>query len=165
MSCRRCWGRLFVQRVVTLAAKQECSVAKRIAVIDDDPAFVEVLEELLAEEGYTPQVFQAGMADLPGVRTFRPDAIVLDIRMGSPQGGWEILAALQQDALVSATPIIICSADVRQLQDHAALWENLGYRTLGKPFDLDVLLGLLRELVGGPGWSRDDPSRDQARRP
>ena len=151
MSCRRWWGRLFVQRVVTLAAKQECSVAKRIAVIDDDPAFVEVLEELLAEEGYTPQVFQAGMADLPGVRTFRPDAIVLDIRMCSPQGGWEILAALQQDALVSATPIIICSADVRQLQEHAALWENLGYRTLGKPFDLDVFLGLLREVVGGPG--------------
>ena len=140
-------------------------MAKRIAVIDDDPAFVEVLEELLVEEGYTPQVFQAGMADLPGVRTFRPDAIVLDIRLCSPQGGREILAALQQDALVSATPIIICSADVRQLQDHAVLWENLGYRTLGKPFDLDVLLDLLRELVGGPSWSRDDPSRGQAGRP
>ena len=126
-------------------------MAKRIAVIDDDPAFVEVLEELLAEEGYTPQVFQAGMPDLPAVRTFRPDAIVLDIRMGSPQADWEILVALQQDALVSATPVIICSADVRQLQDHAASWENPGYRTLGKPFDLDVLLGLLREVVGGPG--------------
>jgi DNA-binding response OmpR family regulator len=133
-----------------LAAQQESSVAKRIAVIDDDPAFAEVLEELLAEEGYTPQVFQAGMPDLPAVRTFRPDAIVLDIRMCSPQGGWEILAALQQDALFSATPIIICSADIRQPQDHAASWESRGYRTLGKPFDLDVLLGLLREVVGGP---------------
>jgi CheY-like chemotaxis protein len=126
-------------------------MARRIAILDDDPAFVEVLEELLAEEGYTPQGFQAGMADLPHVRNSRPDAIVLDIRMGSPQAGWEILAAVQQDALFGATPVIICSADIRQLQDHAAPGENLRYRALGKPFDLNVFLGLLREVIGGPG--------------
>jgi DNA-binding response OmpR family regulator len=118
--------------------------------MDDVPAIVEVLEELLAEEGYIPQGFQAGMADLNRLRSFCPDAIVLDMGMGSPEAAWEILAALQQDAVASATPIIICSADIRQMQDHAASWENLGYRTLVQPFGLDVLLGLVREVVGGP---------------
>jgi CheY-like chemotaxis protein len=118
--------------------------------MDDVPAIVEVLEELLAEEGYIPQGFQAGTADLNRLRSFRPDAIVLDMRMGSPQAGSEILAALQQDAVFSATPIIICSAAIRQMQDQAASWENRGYRTLGQPFGLDVLLGLVREVVGGP---------------
>jgi CheY-like chemotaxis protein len=130
--------------------KQERSVAKRIAVIDDIPVIVEVLEELLAEEGYIPQGFQAGTADLNRLRSFRPHAIVLDMRMGSSQASSEVLAALQQDAVASATPIIICSADSRQMQDHAASWENRGYRTLGQPFGLDALLGLVREVVGWP---------------
>lgn len=139
-------------------------MTKRIAVIDDDPAFVEVLEELLVEEGYTPRFSRKGWPTSPVSAPFARTPLSWTSGWAAPKAG-EILAALQQDALVSATPIIICSADVRQLQDHAASWENRGYRTLGKPFDLDVLLGLLRELVGGPSWSRDDPLRDQARRP
>ncbi len=126
-------------------------MARRIAVINDDPVFLEMLQDLLEEEGYTAARFQAGMADLPCVRNFRPDAMVLDLRMEAAQTGLEMLAAFQQDAVLSATPVIICSADSRQLQDSAAAWESQGYRTLQKPFDLDVLLGLLGDVVGGPG--------------
>jgi DNA-binding response OmpR family regulator len=125
-------------------------MARRIAVIDDDPAFLELVHDLLEEEGYTPATFQAGMADISGVRDFRPDAIVLDLRMDAPHTGSEMLAAFQQDAVLSATPIIISSADTRQLQDNAASWESRGYRTLQKPFDLDTLLSLLEDVVGGP---------------
>ena len=126
-------------------------MARRIAVIDDDPVFLELVHDLLEEEGYTPATFQAGLADVTGVRDFRPDAIVLDLRMDAPQTGSEMLSAFQQDAVLRATPIIICSADTRQLQDNAASWESRGYRTLQKPFDLDALLGLLEDVVGGPG--------------
>jgi DNA-binding response OmpR family regulator len=126
-------------------------MARRIAVIDDDPAFLELVHDLLEEEGYTPATFQAGMADISGVRDFRPDAIVLDLRMDAPHTGSEMLAAFQQDAVLRATPIIISSADTRQLQENAASWESRGYRTLQKPFDLDALLSLLEDVVGGPG--------------
>ena len=128
-------------------------MARRIAVIGDDPVFLEMVHDLLEEEGYTSATFQAGMSDVTGVRDFRPDAIVLDLRMDAPQTGSEMLAAFQQDAALSATPIIICSADTRQLQDNAAAWESRGYRTLQKPFDLDALLRLLEDVLGEPGMT------------
>src|SRR5437016_500427 len=132
-------------------------MARRIAVINDDPVFLEMVRDLLEEEGYASASFQAGMADLTEVRNFRPDAMVLDLRMDAPRTGSEMLAAFQQDAVLSATPIIICSADTRQLQDNAASWQSRGYRTLQKPFDLDTLLGLLQDVVGGPGAPNGAP--------
>ena len=43
-------------------------MAKRIAVIDDDPAVAEVLEELLVEEGSLLRVIEREMLHLLGAR-------------------------------------------------------------------------------------------------
>lgn len=125
-------------------------MAKRIAIINDDTAFLNLMHELLTDEGYEVQLFREANRAYEGVREMRPDAIVLDIRMESPATGWQVLELLKLDPVISATPVIVCSADVTALQERAAHLHSKGCEVLAKPFDLDDLLTMLRRLLQIP---------------
>ncbi|MDQ2831703.1 MAG: hypothetical protein M3Y74_21980 [Chloroflexota bacterium] len=64
---------------------------KRLAVIDDDAAYLQLLCRLLTKEGYEPHMFEqleSSAAAYEGVRTFKPEVIVLDIALEHPTTGW-----------------------------------------------------------------------------
>ena len=121
----------------------------RIAVLDDEPNFLDLLQEVLADDGYEAHPFSGGAADYPRVRDLAPDAIILDIRIQDPQTGWDLLDRLRRDDVLGATPVIVCAGDVPLLHERAEDSERLGAVVLAKPFDLDDLLTLLDRLVGG----------------
>lgn len=125
-------------------------MATRIAVINDDTTFLRLMHDLLTEEGYDTHLFHEGTADYPAVKEAQPDVIVLDIRLSDPAAGWQTLELFKLDPVLTHTPIIICSADLRGLQDNAAFLRSKGCEILPKPFDLDDLLTLMRRLLGGP---------------
>lgn len=125
-------------------------MTKRIAVINDDTVFLTLLHDLLSGEGYDTHLFQEGDAAYKKVRDLDPDAIVLDIRMESPASGWKVLELFKLDPVLTGKPIIVCSADLLQLQDRAVYLKSKGCEILPKPFDLDDLLALLHRLVGEP---------------
>ena len=120
----------------------------RVAVINDDTAFLELMEELLLEEGYEAHCYKEGVAAYEQVRELGPDVIILDIRMGSPETGWQVLELFKLDRVLSKKPIIVCSAAVSELQAHAPYLQSKGCMMLAKPFDLDDLLKLLAQVVG-----------------
>ncbi|MDQ2828937.1 MAG: response regulator [Chloroflexota bacterium] len=123
---------------------------KRIVVINDDTTFLTLLRDLLTEEGYDTHLCKEGTTSYPRVRELDPDAIILDIRMEHPDEGWQMLEILKLDPVLTTKPIIICSADIPQLQERSAFLQSKGCQTLPKPFDLDDLMTLLERLVGGP---------------
>jgi DNA-binding response OmpR family regulator len=126
-------------------------MALRIAVINNDTAFLTLMHELLTEEGYEAHIFREGADDYPALRELVPDAIILDIRLEHPEGGWNLLELCRLDPTLAKTPIIVCSADVRALQERALYLQSQGCQVLPKPFDLDTLLALLRQVLGeGP---------------
>jgi len=61
--------------------------------------------------------------------------------------GWEMLSRFRRDPVLCATPVIVCSADVEALEEHAAAPQGEGYAVLPKPFDLDDLLALLNQVT------------------
>ena len=121
---------------------------RRIAVIDDEPSFLDLLQEVLSDDGYEAHRFLGGAADYPRVRDLAPDAIILDIRMEDPRTGWDMLERMRRDAVLTATPVIVCSGDLPALRERAADLERLDAAILAKPFDLDDLLALLERAVG-----------------
>lgn len=123
-------------------------MAKRVAVINDDTAFLTLMRQLLDEEGYDASCYKEGAAAYEEVRAFDPDAIVLDIRLEQPETGWKVLDLFKLDRLLGTRPIIVCSADERALRERAAYLRAKGCSMLPKPFDLDDLLRLLDQLVG-----------------
>jgi CheY-like chemotaxis protein len=125
-------------------------VAKLVTVIDDDRAFLELMEILLPEEGYAVLTLHAEEGAYAHVCKAVPAAIVLDIRMEQPDSGWNVLHEVRRDPALADIPVIVCSADQREIQEHAADLLRHRAEVLHKPFNLYELLSMVRRLVG-PG--------------
>jgi len=129
--------------------EEEGRMPGRIAVVDDEPIFLDLLQEVLSDDGYEAHRFPGGAADYPRVRDLAPDAVILDIRMEGPRTGWDMLERMRRDAVLAATPVTVCSDDLPLLRERAVDLERLDAAILAKPFDLDALLALLDRAVGG----------------
>ena len=117
----------------------------RIALINDDPVFLELMHDLLQkEEGYQVLICKESTNAYQFVKEQRPDLIVLDIRMGGEETGWKILELLSLDPDTQPIPVIVCSAAIRSLKDHEPLLKKYGVGVLPKPFDMDALLDKVR---------------------
>lgn len=113
----------------------------RIALINDDTAFLSLMQELLESiEGHEVLICKEGDRAYEFVKEQQPELIILDIRMGSEETGWTILELLTLDPATRPIPLIVCSAAIRDLQEHEPLLKNFGIDVLPKPFDLDALL-------------------------
>jgi two-component system phosphate regulon response regulator PhoB len=121
-----------------------------IAVVNDDSAFLELMAELLEGEGYDVYTNRAATSAYPELKARRPDLLILDIRMETPEAGWQLLEVLALDPATRSIPAIVCSADAPFLRAKEPRLRELGYDTLEKPFDLDELLAKIAAFVPLP---------------
>jgi CheY-like chemotaxis protein len=121
----------------------------RIAVIDDDVVFVELMHDLLANgEGYDVISNPDWIQSYEFVKEHRPDLVILDLMMGREQTGWAVLELLRDDPMTAHIPIILCSAAEPALRQHANRVEGKGaVEAVAKPFDVDHLLGVIVKLL------------------
>lgn len=121
-----------------------------IAVINDDPAFLEFIASFVeTETTYETVVWDEGTGSLEKLRKHQPDLVILDVRLGDQPVGNEILVEMRRDPALRTMPVIVCTADSRFLQEEAGLLKLLNARTLEKPFDLDDLEEMVRDAIGG----------------
>jgi DNA-binding response OmpR family regulator len=116
-----------------------------VLVVDDDPEIRDVVRWLLEDEGWTVETASDGRDALNRATRARPALIVLDI--GLPILSGEEVARRLRDVYVDPPPIIVVSADGRA-GETAARIGAASY--LHKPFDVDVLAGLVRRTLGSP---------------
>jgi CheY-like chemotaxis protein len=120
----------------------------RIVVINDDTAFLGLLEALLeGMEGFEVLVRKEWDRAYEFVKGTNPDLVILDIVMDRQEKGWTILSMLTLDPETYAIPVIVCSAAVTSLRQHEAYLQHHGIRTVVKPFDLETLLTAIRESL------------------
>ncbi len=121
--------------------------AQHIIVVNDDATLLDLMQELLSNEGFTVTCLRESHKAHGLIREAKPDLIILDIRLGNELTGFELIELLTLDPVTHAIPLIVCSADSRALREHQAEMQNQGIGLLAKPFDLEDLLGLIREQV------------------
>jgi excisionase family DNA binding protein len=119
---------------------------RRVLVVDDDPAIVEMLVELLERDGRF-EVQTAATGFDAGLRTkeFRPDVIVLDYMLPDINGNG-VIRSIRSDPAMSAVKIIIVSGVVSR-EDVAALLECGANDFMQKPFSIEQLVKRITELV------------------
>ena len=118
----------------------------KILVIDDEPANVALLEDMLSEGGYTrvKSVTDSRLA-METCETFEPDLVLLDLMMPHVDG-FTILESLRAAARESFFPIIVLTADANESTKLRALRAGATDFLL-KPFDqLEVLLRMTNLL-------------------
>jgi CheY-like chemotaxis protein len=135
-------GRFWYNRINPI-----CTVAWRptmkpplIAVVDDDTAFLEVMSDLLIEEGYQVRTYTNGSEAYQQLKNAPPTLIILDIRYAAPESGWETLELLRLDPTTAPIPIIVCSADVMLFRAQSDRLAAMCVILLEKPFLIDELL-------------------------
>jgi CheY-like chemotaxis protein len=120
----------------------------RVAVINDDTAFLELMRDLLENEAhYDVLICKEWDAAYQFVRDTKPDLILQDIRIGGEEHGWTILNLLTLDPRTRPIPMIVCSAAIQSLHEHQEWLSRYGIRALPKPFDLDTLLETIQEML------------------
>ena len=83
--------------------------ASRIMVVDDQPANLKLMEEILRHEGYNVRSFPRGRLALAVASEDQPDLILLDITMPE-MNGFEVCEHLKSDPKLAPIPVIFLSA-------------------------------------------------------
>jgi excisionase family DNA binding protein len=119
---------------------------KRVLVVDDDPAIVEMLVELLERDGRF-EVQTASNGFDAGLRTqeFRPDVIVLDYMLPDINGN-AVIRRIREVPAFRDIRIIIVSGVVNR-QDVEELLQCGADGFLQKPFSIEQLVKRITELV------------------
>ncbi|HEX5504217.1 MAG TPA: response regulator [Thermomicrobiales bacterium] len=123
---------------------------RTIAVINDDTEFLRLMRLLLTQHGYQVTLHPTADAAYRALRAAPPDLMILDIRMETPEAGWQLLELLRLDPATAALPVLVCSADVVFLQAKEAHLRAEGYAVLEKPFGLTALLERIAALLPSP---------------
>jgi DNA-binding response OmpR family regulator len=118
---------------------------KRVVVIDDDALMRELVRHLLLLEGYGATVCPSGTDAHTCVREAAPDAIILGVQDRGVAG--VILDRLRADAALRETPVVVCTVDEDDREQHVAALQNRGCAVLAVPFDVDELCDLLRQVM------------------
>jgi CheY-like chemotaxis protein len=117
---------------------------KAILVVDDEPAILDMISELLGYEGYQVVTTSQGSVALTRAKDDPPALILLDLMMPG-MSGWQMIAALKASPQTRAIPIVVLSAR----RDLSAIASDLGIATyLAKPFDIDELIAVVRQYTG-----------------
>ena len=118
----------------------------KIVIIDDEPVNVELLEDILVENGYTRfELVTDSTQALEVCKKFRPDLVVLDLMMPPPDG-FAILEALRADGDGIFLPIVVLTADTNEKTRRRALAAG-ATDFLVKPFDHIEVALRIRNLL------------------
>jgi DNA-binding response OmpR family regulator len=122
-----------------------------IAIVNDDTAFLNLMHQLLTDEGFETILHVVGSTAFEMIKEKQPDLVILDIRMSSPEEGWVVLDLMRLDPETATIPVIVCSADSTQLRDKHDQLNKHNAIGLEKPFDLGELLEVISRFVESPG--------------
>ncbi len=117
-----------------------------IAVIEDQPDIVDLLELILQRKNFTVLRAYDGAEGLKLVREYKPDVILLDLMMPTLDG-WEFHKALREDPEISDIPVIYVTARASQEERLRALEEEGAAAYIVKPFSPRELLETIEEVL------------------
>jgi CheY-like chemotaxis protein len=123
--------------------------ARRVLVVDDDQAVVQMLTSLLRKEGYDVMAAADALQAVMRAHRDKPDVILLDIMMPAG-GGFSVLERLKASVHTSMIPVIVLTGSVEAgIEEKARAFGIQGF--FHKPCDILALFDCIRQAVGeGP---------------
>src|SRR5881296_2964149 len=106
-----------------------------IMIVDDNPANLKLLEDMLLQQGYEVCSFPLGRLALAAATRNPPDLILLDINMPE-MNGYEVCERLKSSVELSDIPVIFLSA-LNESQDKVKAFRSGAMDYISKPFQFD----------------------------
>jgi len=119
---------------------------RRILIVDDDDAMVDLLGQRLGRQGFEVLVAASGEEGLAIARDRRPDLVVLDLRLPDADG-FSICQELADSIETGSIPVIILSGMERPDIIRRSRAAGCQY-FVRKPYDPNALLILVEHAIG-----------------
>lgn len=118
----------------------------RILIVDDDPTIVQMLSDILTDEGYEVATATQSLRAFDRAKEAQPDLILMDIMMPYLDGLDQIkLFSLDDD--LKDVPIIVITAKARALDGIEDLKALRIVDYLYKPFEISDLLDKIKNAI------------------
>jgi CheY-like chemotaxis protein len=121
------------------------AVAERptILVVEDDDDCRTVLQDLLELSGYSVRTCPDAHHAVAAARAATPALLLVDYLMPDADGGWVVRTLRDAGGALARVPIVLTTGS----NEGRMIAEELGVRSLEKPFDVNRLLELVQALV------------------
>ena len=136
--------------------------APLVMFVDDNEAFLEVVEPVVEAQGYRVLCCSGPAEALARMRTERPHVIVTDVMMAELDSGFSFSRQIKEDPQLAGIPVIIVTAissrrgfdfSPRTPEELAAMHADA---FLGKPVEPLDLLAKIEELLARSAACTDD---------
>lgn len=118
---------------------------KKVLVIDDDEAVLDVMKEALTYEGFEVKIADKADDVQAMISSYNPDLLLIDYILKGINGG-EICHQVKDNGKAKKLPVIIVSAYPRVI---TSLGDYGCDKFIAKPFDLDDLIGSIKSVLKG----------------
>ncbi len=119
----------------------------RVLVIDDNPADISLIEEMLKIDGYEVLKAASGVEGVKTARKEKPDLVVLDLMMPDLDG-FDVMRLLESDEITKSLPVILFTAKDLTEIDRANLGRNIRDIFTKAQLDRTSLRRKIGELLG-----------------
>jgi len=119
------------------------SAAKKILIIDDDPAFVRLVEQVLTPAGFEVLTAASGAEGLRLLFSHRPNIVLLDVVMPE-MDGWQTCSRIRD---ITDVPVIMLTAQKNAEEDVVRGLESGADNYLIKPVGKRELVGRVQAVL------------------
>jgi CheY-like chemotaxis protein len=130
----------------------------QVHVIDDAPAILDLMRELLEEEGFQVSTRCGAPSDLSEIKALQPSLIVLDCLRPGQAAGWPLLQSLKLDRDTCAIPIVLCTSAARRVKALQCDLATMNVAVVLKPFDINELVAVITGSLRSCAEASSTPS-------
>ena len=122
----------------------------KIFLVDDDRNLAHLTRTALVKNGHDVAVFHDAKAVMETLKHQKPDLILMDVMMPGLSGG-EAVKKIKEDADLKDVPVVFLTALVPGekggVNDTGINVDGRTYRTFGKPYEIQELLKLVKDIL------------------
>ena len=126
----------------------------RIMAVNHDETTLEMLREVLTDEGFEVMTRHAATLTLDEVRAFSPALLLLDWRFSEEDQGMTLMQNMRLDRALADVPLLITTAASRRLHEIEDSLRVKGIAVLYKPYGIDELLATVATQLAGADGAR-----------
>jgi CheY-like chemotaxis protein len=127
------------------ACARDRSPGRSVLIVDDEPDFCKVIEEILVTQGMVVRHAYSVNQALESMRSEAPDLVLTDVMMPETDG-LTLVRSLRAEPGWREIPTVVVSARVQETDQQAAM--NAGADAfLAKPFSIRQLRAVLEPLL------------------
>jgi DNA-binding response OmpR family regulator len=123
-------------------AWSKSSLAKRIAIVEDEAELASLIDYNLSRNGYQTHVLDGGQNTLKALEQAKPDLILLDVMLPGADG-FELCRQIRQSASLGRTPVLFLTARSDEV-DRVLGLEIGGDDYMTKPFSPRELIARVK---------------------